>query len=197
MRTRTGTTALAAAIAIGTFALPSRVSAQEAAVKQDSAPRFALFGGYASQRISTHHGYTLGASGDFRWTPIPVPLRLSLSFDEQQPDYASVRRGAQASLDLVLRPIPKRFGIQPYFLGGVGVATQAPYSGVYYGYVNPPEGTANPQYFYSSPRQTWGFASVGMGLNVGRLFVQVKHELPVASQGPSLTPLSVGFRFWD
>jgi hypothetical protein len=37
-----------------------------------------------------------------------------------------------------------------------------------------------------------------MGLDVWRAFIQFKVETPVAStQGPTLIPLSVGFRFWD
>lgn len=198
MHTRSSASALVAAVVVGTFALSTRSAAQEASTRADSAPRFALFGGWApSDRSGNARGVALGASGDFRWARVPVPLRLSLSFDERQPDYSTVRRGAQASLDLVMRPIPRWLGIQPYFLGGVGLATQAAYSGAVYRYLIPPDGTANPPYLYSRPRQTWAFASAGAGLDVGRLFLQIKLEHPVASQGPALAPLTVGFRFWD
>jgi hypothetical protein len=36
-----------------------------------------------------------------------------------------------------------------------------------------------------------------MGLDIGRAFVQLEVKNPVASRGPMVAPLNVGFRFWD
>jgi hypothetical protein len=167
----------------------------------DSTHRWSIFGGSAKVLDGTdgsENGVELGASGDFRWSPIPVPLRLSLSFSQHQDDFLiRPQRGGQASLDLVMRPIPKTLRIQPYFLGGIGVATRAPYSGVAGGYSYDPTLPPVPYYVYSRPRETWAFASAGVGLDVGRLFMQLKVEQPVAAQGPTLMPFSVGFRFWE
>lgn len=200
MRARIGTTALAAAIVAATAVVSAEAGAQ-ATTQPDSAPHFALFGGPpAISGSARNSGFAIGASGDFRWSPIPVPLRFSVSFDERHDDYAgATRRGGQASLDLVLRPIPKKFGIQPYFLGGAGLATQSPFTIFGDSFVRyQPDGT--PVFYaatYPQRRQTWAFASAGMGLDIGKAFIQVKIENPIASQGPLVTPLSVGFRFWD
>ena len=202
MRARSGRTAMVAGILMGTIGLGTTAGAQEStAAKPDSAPHFALFGGRpAISGNSREGGFAFGASGDFRWKPIPVPLRLSLSFDERHDDFAGVtRRGGQASLDLVFRPIAKTFGIQPYFLGGAGLATRAPFNIYGDSYtLYQPDGT--PVFYmsvYPQRRQTWAFASAGMGLDIGRAFIEFKLENPIASQGELVTPLTVGFRFWD
>lgn len=186
-------------LALAAAAVDTPLAAQPAHGTADSSHRFALFGGRSDSDILPERGIELGASADFRWTPIPVPLRVALSFSQRDEPYTfQPYRVGQASVDLVMRPIPKTFGIQPYFLGGLGIATRAPYSG-YYAYVlydplglNPP-----PSYTYTRERDTWAFASGGVGLDVGRVFLQVKYEEPVASQGTALFPISVGFRFWD
>lgn len=181
----------------------SPLGAQETApARTDSTHRFALFGGRSgvwSGGSGPESSGELGASGDLRWSPIPVPLRLSLSFSQGHTSYYMYQpqRGAKASLDLVMRPVPKTFGIQPYFLGGFGVATRAPYSGIGGGCYAALDLPCAPSYLYTRPRQTWAFASAGVGVDVGRLFMQMKFEQPVASQGPTLIPLSVGFRFWE
>lgn len=195
MRARSGTTALAAA-----FVAVSAHAGAQATTQPDSAPHFALFGGWApiDGQDVMKRGFAMGGSGDFHLSPIPVPLRFSLSFDERTGEYVSKQRGAQASLDLVMRPMPKRFGVRPYFLGGLGVATQMGYWGrTPYYYNAPGGGLATSFYEYTQPRQTWAFASVGMGLDVGRAFIQMKLAQPIASDGPVLVPISVGFRFWD
>jgi hypothetical protein len=201
MRARLGTTALVAGIVAGTMAVAASAGAQAAPVGTDSAPHFALFGGMPSFEQSSHaRGFELGGSGDFRWSAIPVPLRLSLSFSQRSNDFIfDTQRGGKASLELVMRPFPRKFGIRPYFLGGLGVETRTGFTGVVQGYrAEPPDFTLTTVYYgYSRPRQTWAFASAGMGLDIGRAFIQVKLENPIASQGPVTTPLSVGFRFWD
>ncbi|HET7188070.1 MAG TPA: hypothetical protein VFI52_07940 [Gemmatimonadaceae bacterium] len=201
MRACSGRTAIVAGILMGAIGLGTTAGAQESTpAKADSAPHFALFGGWApiDGMDVMKRGFAMGASGDFRLSPIPVPLRFSLSFDERGGEYVSKQRGGQASLDLVMRPIPKRFGVRPYFLGGLGVATQMGYMGWGRYTVYTPDGALTPTFYnYFQPRQTWAFASVGMGLDVGRAFIQMKLDQPIASQGPVLVPISVGFRFWD
>ena len=54
-----------------------------------------------------------------------------------------------------------------------------------------------PPVYVERPRETWAFASAGLGLDIGRAFIQLKLEHPVASQGPIVVPLNIGFRFWD
>ena len=192
MRTRTGILAFVATLIAAALAGSAQAQESAAPVRTDSAPHFALFGGWAPMdgQYVVRHGFATGASGDFRLAPIPVPLRLSLSFDERTGEYISKQRGGQASLDLVMRPIPKSFGIRPYFLGGLGVATRTSY---YQIAPNSPT-TAN---FFVRPRQTWSFASLGAGLDIGRMFIQAKLDQPIASDGPVLVPINIGFRFWD
>lgn len=199
MRACGGRTAMVAGILMGTIGFGTSAMAQKASVA-DSAPHFALFGGWAPFQggMGDERGFAMGGSGDFRLSPIPVPLRLSLSFDERASRYSTTQRGGQASLDLVMRPIPKLFGVRPYFLGGLGVATQMGYMGWGRYTVYTPDGLLTSTSFnYFRPRQTWAFASAGMGLDVGRAFIQVKLAQPIASEGPVLVPISVGFRFWD
>jgi hypothetical protein len=194
------TTPLAALFLAAAFAA-APLGAQ--ATRTDSTSHFSLFGGISgvmSGAAGPESGRELGGSGDFRWSPIPVPLRFSLSFSQRDLAYMyRPQRGGKASLDLVMRPIPKRFGIRPYFLGGLGVATRAGYSAISDGYYYGPAGLEQgPAYTYSMSRETWTFAGAGMGLDIGRAFVQLRMETPVASsQGSTLIPLSVGFRFWD
>jgi hypothetical protein len=199
MRTRLGTTALVTLVFAGTTFHTLPLGAQASAEKTDSAHHFALFGGRAAtENRGPENGFELGVSGDLRWRPVPVPLRLSLSFSQRTDGtFAASRKGGMASLEAVLRPFPKKFGIQPYFLGGLGVGTRVGYSflagGSYYAPDIPPE----PYTLVTRPRETWAFASAGLGLDIGRAFIQVRMLNPVASQGPIVVPLNVGFRFWD
>src|SRR4051812_37067176 len=155
MRSLSRTSALAAGIVAATFGFAASLSAQGSPAKADSGPHFSLFGGTAASESSgPENGVELGASGDFRWAPIPVPLRLSLSFSQRHDDrFFSMLRGGKASLDLVMRPIPKKLGIQPYFLGGIGLATRAPSSGVVGGrYVSAAAGRPAPLLLHRPPR---------------------------------------------
>jgi hypothetical protein len=200
MRTRTGRTALVDGIIAGTIWLARPAGAQGSTAKPDCAPHFALFGGTArAENLGPENGLELGASGDFRWKPVPVPLRLSLSFSQLNGGYTSAsEKRATASLELVMRPLPRKLGIRPYFLGGLGVGTRAGYSFWTNGYYYGPNGLmlGRPEYI-ARPRETWAFATAGMGLDIGRAFIQLKVANPVASGGPILIPLEVGFRFWD
>jgi hypothetical protein len=201
MRTRLGTTILITGMFVGAAAT---LRAQEPTGKADSSHHFALFGGSAAgEGYGPETGFEMGVSADLRWNPMPVPLRLSLSFSQRNSgEFHSLAKGGLASLEAVMRPIPKRFGIQPYFLAGLGLGTRAAF-----GYVTGPvvaysadlPWTELPgsRRFVSTPRGTWAFASAGVGLDVGRLFIQARLLNPVASYGPVVVPVNVGFRFWD
>jgi hypothetical protein len=197
MHACTGTSALAAALIVATFGVVTRATAQEAP-PANPRPHFALFGGRERGGSGPESGLELGASGDFRVSALPVPLRLSLSFSENNDGYDyRPQRGGKAALDLVLRPIPRVLGIRPYFLTGLGVSTHAPYTRLVGGCYFSPDVPCVPYSSYSYRRETWTFLSAGAGLDVGPLFVQLKWDQPVASQGPVMTPINIGFRFWD
>jgi hypothetical protein len=159
-------------------------------VKGDSAPHFALF--TAAPTIS---GFSLGGSGDFRWSPLPVPLRLSLAFsNEDDKSYGSGPRKAMATLELVMRPIPKKLGIQPYFLGGVGVGTTAAGFGSFTALAS--DDPLNHVYLF--PRETSAFFSLGVGLDIGKMFIEMKGASPIANNARTMyNPVNIGFRFWD
>ena len=199
MRTRLRTTTLAAGLVAAGAVMSTTLRAQAPTATADSSHHFALFGGTAaSDRSGPENGLELGVSADLRWRPLPVPLRLSLSFSQRdEGPFNTSMKGGLASLETVFRPIPKRFGIQPYFLGGLGLGTRAGYS--FWGGAGCSASSVSTEQctYITTPRQTWAFASAGFGLDVGRAFVQLRMLNPVASQGPILVPLSVGFRFWD
>jgi hypothetical protein len=194
---RTTISALALCSILGT-----RVHAQgqTPAAKPDSSPHFALFGGPVGYSQYTRDtGIELGGSGDLRWGPIPVPLRLSVTFTDvnDRNAYGTLKQGT-ASLELVVRPLPRRLGIQPYLLGGLGMSTMAGYRGSLWQYSVGPDGVVYARYrLFEQPRQSWAFATAGVGVDVGRAFVQVKLAHPIASNGPTTTPVSVGVRFWE
>lgn len=190
--TRTGAAIAALVLCAG---LSTHLSAQQV----DSTPRFSLFGGFASDDYHGNgsfgsHNFDFGGSGDFRIRAFPLQLRATLAFSQQHLDsYLNDRKTGVFSIDAVGHPLPSLFGMRPYILGGLGAATQAPFrtAGVFPDY----DGT---QRFYqtNSPRTTWTFVEGGVGLELGHhLFVQSKLQLPVASDGPSRAPLSLGIRF--
>jgi hypothetical protein len=200
-------TILTGAIA-GVIAFTAPALAQTAETKTDSAPHFALFTGPAS----FHGGFGLGGSGDFHLGNIPVPLRLSVAFSNENDrsssysyvdgnssvygySYIAGERKAMASLELVMHPIPKKLGIQPYFLGGVGVGTRAGLRSGYSSYNN--DGTYTSVGGYR-PRETAAFFTFGMGLDIGRLFIEAKGASSIATNvPPAYNIVNVGFRLWD
>jgi hypothetical protein len=170
--------------------------AQSQPARNDSGPHFALFTGTMGQSVGLSAA-SLGVSGDFHLGQIPVPLRFSASFGNQLGNaWRGSSRDANASLELVMRPISKRLGIQPYFLGGVGVATRSEYGTYTAGFYD-----GNGNYMGSTyalqPRQNWAFASFGAGLDIGRAFIQIRSAVPIAQFAPTIAPVSFGFRFWD
>jgi hypothetical protein len=199
MRARSGTTALVAGIFASTIGLATPALSQTSSPPPDSAHRFSLFGGTGGALFpGLGTGLEFGVSGDFRWRPVPVPLRLSLSFSQRGAnDFRTYsERGGLASLEAVMRPIPRKLGLQPYFLAGAGIGTTAGVEGWAWYYANVYGPISDPQYV-RRPRNTWAFGTVGMGLDIGRAFVQVRYLNPLATQGPVVVPVNIGFRFWD
>lgn len=175
-------------------------SAVAGAQTPDSVRRWSLFAG-SDQHAYTHDGllsnYEFGGSGDFRMGVFPLPLRATLAFSKLGLGLAgSDQRYGSFSLDAIAHPIPRIFGIRPYLLGGLGVATRAPYTGIVQGYAFPdaPQ-VPNAGSPFRVGRQNWAFAEVGAGLEMGRLFVQWKATTPVASEGYNRMPISIGLRF--
>ena len=165
----------------------------------DTARRWSLFGGavgaHATDLERPPANLEVGGSGDFRLGSFPLPLRATLAFSRIEQSWsASNLKYGTLSLDAVGRPTPRIFGTQLYFLGGIGVATQAGYTGFAQRYVSV-DPVMTEYYMFSVPRQSWTFLEGGMGLEIGRAFVQMKMQVPVASNGPTRVPLSVGFRF--
>jgi hypothetical protein len=185
-------------------ALCAAVNAELSAQSQpkDSSATFSLFGGRVLNGTGSMPGMSLtdlefGGSGDFRVSAVPVPLRLGVAFRQEDRPWAlgPIKFGT-LSLDLVGKPLPRFFGVQPYLLGGLGVGTRAEYLSLtsYLATDAPVEATS----VRTIGRHTWTFAEGGVGVEFGRhLFVQTKLMVPVASPGPVFLPLSVGFRFWD
>lgn len=199
MRTRSSTTALIAVIIAGSIGLTTVVQAQSRAAS-DSMRRWSLFGGSAFSEeagiASLPHNLAIGASADFRLGNFPLPLRATLAFDASSRRYddAPLRAGT-LSLDAVGRPVPRFLGTQLYFLGGLGMATRSGFSNyrVLYANAYPPQAVGG--YMYDQPRQTWAFVEGGLGLEIGRMFLETKLQMPVASEGYHRTPVSIGFRF--
>jgi|GEM_PF-5350639 len=165
----------------------------------DSTPRFSIFGGpllAGGGGWRTLGNMEYGGSVDFRTSSFPLPLRASIAFrDDDGAGRLTPARFATVSLSAVGRPIPRIFAIQPYLLGGLGLATRSDFTA--WNYVVTPDGQGVVQSgLRSVSRTSWAFAQAGLGVEVGRhFFVERKFLKPVGSTGPVLEPVSLGFRF--
>ncbi|MEP6732719.1 MAG: hypothetical protein ABJE10_18895 [bacterium] len=193
MYNRFGTTLVALAMSVGSA---SSLRAQGS----DSSHKFSIFGGSLVNANNSNKSLLnteVGGSLDFHVPNVPLTLRSTLAFRQEQNDFTvSSPKYGTLSLDVIGKPIPKIFGIQPYLLGGLGVGTRSEY--LIAVPVYDLTGMRNDYRFLAFPRHTWAFAEGGVGLELGHhLFMQTKIMTPIASQGPVLMPFSVGFRFWD
>jgi len=195
MRMRPNMTVLAATTLVGLTLAVGPLRAQTA----DSTRRWSLFGGSILAQGNALYrppaNLEVGGSGEFRVPTFPLPLRASLAFSsvDQRWTGSSLKYGT-FSIDAIGRPVPRILGTQLYFLGGLGVATRAGYTGVGVRYTGFESFTA--EYLpVRVPRQNWAFLETGVGLEIGRAFVQMKLQMPVASEGIRRAPISVGFRF--
>jgi len=194
-----GNSISATIVALAVCVCASTESHAQSPQPKDSTPTFSLFGGTALDQYGPSRSgltnFEFGGSRDFRLRSLPVPLRVTLAFRQQNPYDAGPLKFGTLSLDAVGKPIPRIFGVQPYLLGGLGVGTRAEYDAAFYTLVDGQFTTAGLRHI---PRHSWAFAEGGVGLELGRhLFVQTKFMVPVASQGQIVMPFSVGFRFWD
>lgn len=183
------------ALAVSSLLIASCVPTSARAQVADTAHRFSLFGGTTSTGawdFRNLKNVEIGGSADFQLGSFPLPLRASVSFGQKDEGFSTLKFGTLA-LDAVARPLPRLFGTQLYFLGGLGLATRAEYLGTH-AYLDA-AGTGLIYSPFEAPRHNWGFLEGGVGLEVGRAFVQMKLQAPVASNGYTRVPLSVGFHF--
>ena len=165
----------------------------------DSTPRFSIFGGPLLQGGGgwrSPRDMEYGGSADFRPSSFPLALRTAIAFrDEDFAGRLSPARFATASLSAIARPIPRIFAIQPYLLGGLGLATRSDF--VAQNFAVTPDGQLVAQNSTRSiARTSWAFAQAGLGVEVGRhFFVERRFLKPVGSSGPFLSPVSLGVRF--
>ena len=181
------------AIALIVCALPARAQAA------DSTPRFSIFGGPLLEGGSgwrTPGNMEYGGGVDFRTSSFPLALRAAIAFrDEDASGRLTPARYASISLAAIGRPIPRIFAVQPYLLGGLGLATRSDFIAL--SYTVTPDGQGIMQTGTRSvSRTSWAFAQAGLGVEVGRhFFVERRFLKPVGSTGPFLSPVSLGFRF--
>jgi hypothetical protein len=164
----------------------------------DSTHRWSLYGGTVpteSWSKAEPSNLEVGLGVDFRLRQFSLPLRANLAFGQMSTYTEDKLKFGTLSLDAVARPLPKLFGTRLFLLGGLGVGTRAAYSGVHGGSFFAPDAAPMPFQYFSRPRQTWMFAEGGLGLDVGKMFLQLKAQQPVASDGYLRFPLSVGFHF--
>jgi hypothetical protein len=200
MHTRSSTTALIAATTFVTLVALAPAGAQTSA-SADTMSHFSLFAGTsANGSVSPSGGFELGVSADLRWRPIPVPFRLSLGVSQRREEMFrySAPKAVVGSAELIFRPVPRLFGIRPYFLGGIGGATMSAFdywtTPAFWG----PDGglvAGTPQRLRSE-RTTWAFASAGLGFDLGGGYIQARLLEPITSRTPVLVPITIGFR-WD
>ena len=195
MRMRPNIMVLAATTLVGLTLAVGPLGAQTA----DSTRRWSLFGGsIVAQGNALYRppsNLEIGGSGDFRVASFPLELRANLAFSrvEQRWTGSSLKYGT-ISIDAIGRPVPRILGTQMYLLGGLGLATRAGYNSTGARYTGIDFITA--EYFpVRVPRQNWSFLETGVGLEFGRAFVQMKLQVPVASEGTQRAPISVGFCF--
>ena len=193
MRVRPARLAFLVTLIAGILAPSATLGAQS----RDSALRWSLFGGSLAQ---PGDGFELppsdleiGGSGEFRLGGFPLPLRASVSFSKKAQPLTMDHKFGMISLDAIGRPVPRVLGVQLFFLGGVGLATRAPAVLIHQELFGDP---ATPVYrSFNVGRQTWTYLEGGLGLELGRAFVQARYQVPVASHGQRMAPISVGFRF--
>ena len=133
--------------------------------------------------------FGVGGSVEFKPFFVPVPLRATLSYDKFRGGPSFTLKATSLMVDAVFRPLPAMWGIRPYLLGGLGIATVSP-SG---------EQVLEGGVLRVIPiaRTTALEMDAGIGLAYRRLFVEYQHS-PYGVLGdrmPSRTPIRLGFRF--
>ena len=169
----------------------------------DTTRKFSVFGGVAASNFDV--GSTklfpevaFGGSGDFRVNAFPLTLRTTVAFSQASSTFLfSDRRYGTLSLDGVAHLGKGILGLHPYLLGGVGVATAAPYR-----LFLPAYSVVDNQVVLTADsrevtlrRTNWAFVEGGGGLEFGKFFLEGKIQQPAAMSGLTRKPVSFGIRF--
>ena len=67
--------------------------------------------------------FGVGGSVEFKPSLFSVPLRATLSYDKFRGGPTTTLKATSLMVDAVFRPLPAVWGIRPYLLGGLGIAT--------------------------------------------------------------------------
>ena len=133
--------------------------------------------------------FGVGGSAELKPTRFPVPLRATLSYDKFRGGPSTTLKATSLTLDAVFRPLPAVWGIRPYLLGGLGVATVSP-SG------NQVVEGGVPRVIPIA-RTTALEMDTGIGLEYRRFLLEYHHS-PFGVLGdrmPSRSTIRLGFRF--
>jgi hypothetical protein len=133
--------------------------------------------------------FGVGGSAELKSSLFPVPLRATLSYDKFRGGPSTTLKATSLMVDAVFRPVPAVWGIRPFLLGGLGVATISP-SGT-----QVQEGGV--VRVIPVARTTALEMDMGAGLEYWHLFLEYRHS-PYGVLGdrmPSRTPIRLGFRF--
>jgi hypothetical protein len=133
--------------------------------------------------------FGVGGSVELKSSHFPVPLRATLSYDKFRGGPTTTLKATSLFVDAVVRPLPAAWGIRPYLLAGLGIATVSP-SGM-----QVQEGSM--LRVIPIARTTALEMDTGIGLEYWRLFVEYRHS-PFGVLGdrmPSRTPIRLGFSF--
>jgi hypothetical protein len=133
--------------------------------------------------------FGVGGSVEFKASLSPVPLRATLSYDKFRGGPTTTLKATSLMVNAVFRPLPAVWGIRPYLLGGLGIATVSP-SGM--------QVEENGMLRVIPIARTTALEmDTGIGLELRRFFVEYRHS-PYGVLGdrmPSRTPIRLGFRF--
>jgi hypothetical protein len=134
--------------------------------------------------------FGVGGSVEFKPSLLPVPLRATLSYDKFRGGPTTTLKATSLTVDAVFRPLPAVWGIRPYLLAGLGIATVSPSA-------MQVEVEGVPLHVVPIARTTAVEMDMGIGLQVWRFFAEYQHSPHGVYGGhmPSRTPMRLGFRF--
>jgi hypothetical protein len=132
--------------------------------------------------------FGVGGSVEFRPSFFPVPLRATLSYDKFRGGPTTTLKATSLMVDAVFRPVPAMWGIRPYLLAGLGIATVSP-SGMQMEEGGVPR-------VIPIARTTALEMDTGIGLEYRRLFVEYRHSpfRVLGDRMPSRTRIRLGLR---
>jgi hypothetical protein len=133
--------------------------------------------------------FGVGGNIEFKPSFFSVPLRATLSYDKFRGGPTTTLKATSLMVDAMFRPLPAVWGIRPYLLGGLGIATVSP-SAMQVVERGVPR-------VIPIARTTALEMNAGAGLEYRRFFVEYQHS-PYGVLGdrmPSRSPIRLGFRF--